>query len=114
MKIEIEKKDKVKAVVFFAVALLAVAVYFGEVWQPYSLVSDVKGYVVNRTSHDTVQPAVYKQPPYIARIYVVKEDDTVSSIARKHKVHVRTLMFANNLGEDALIKPGQILNIPQG
>jgi N-acetylmuramoyl-L-alanine amidase len=44
--------------------------------------------------------------------YTVKEGDNLSLIAHKHQVTVRDLMRANNLS-DSLIRPGDVLQIPE-
>ncbi len=45
--------------------------------------------------------------------YRVQEGDNLSSIAYKHQVAVRELMRANSLS-DSLIRPGDVLQIPEG
>lgn len=44
--------------------------------------------------------------------YVVQSGDTVASIARRFSVNVGTVIWANNLGTRAFIKPGLELKIP--
>lgn len=45
-------------------------------------------------------------------IYAVESGDTVASIARKFGVNVGTVVWANNLGTNATIRPGDKLKIP--
>lgn len=45
--------------------------------------------------------------------YTVKEGDNLCFIAQKHQVAVRDLMRANNLS-GSLIRPGDVLQIPEG
>lgn len=44
--------------------------------------------------------------------YVVKEGDTIGSIAQKFNVNVGTILWSNNLGEREYIRPGDSLRIP--
>ena len=44
--------------------------------------------------------------------YQVRQGDTVSSIARRHRIGPETLIAANRLTRDATIQVGQMLNIP--
>lgn len=45
------------------------------------------------------------------RQYIVKEGDTISSIAQKFNISVNTILWANNLTEKSILKPGQKLVI---
>lgn len=46
-----------------------------------------------------------------AATYTVRSGDTLSHIAARYKVTVRTLQAANGLGRSALIRPGQVLKL---
>ena len=43
--------------------------------------------------------------------YIVEEDDTLSSIAKKFDISTNTILWANNLNQGSVIKPGQKLII---
>lgn len=43
--------------------------------------------------------------------YVVKEGDSLSSIAEKFKISLNTILWANNLNQNSIIRPGQKLII---
>ncbi len=62
------------------------------------------------------QPNASEEPKVIARAqtetYTVMEGDTVAAIARRFGVNVGTVIWANNLGARAFIKPGNTLKIP--
>jgi membrane-bound lytic murein transglycosylase D len=45
--------------------------------------------------------------------YRVRSGQTLTHIARKHKVSVSALRTANRLGKQAVLKPGQLLKIPR-
>lgn len=44
--------------------------------------------------------------------YTVKEGDTISTIASSFGVKAQTLLWANNLQERSIIRPGDIINVP--
>lgn len=46
-----------------------------------------------------------------AKSYVVKEGDTAGSIAARHGVSVSTILWANNLSDTSLLKPGDKLSV---
>jgi len=46
--------------------------------------------------------------------HTVQEGDTLGFIALSYEVSLEDLLAANNLTEDAIIQPGQVLVIPQG
>jgi murein DD-endopeptidase MepM/ murein hydrolase activator NlpD len=46
--------------------------------------------------------------------YTVKGGDTISSIASDFGLKVSTILWSNGLNESSVIKPGQVLNIPEG
>lgn len=46
------------------------------------------------------------------REYIVKEGDTLSSLAEKFKISLNTIIWANELTEKLIIKPGRKLIIP--
>jgi membrane-bound lytic murein transglycosylase D len=48
-----------------------------------------------------------------ALTYRVRAGQTLSHIARQHKVSVSALRSTNRLGKEALIRPGQVLKIPR-
>jgi LysM repeat protein len=54
---------------------------------------------------------VHSQPPSAKRWVVVKQGDTLSSIAKRNKVKIKQLRQANNIS-GSMIKPGQRLVIP--
>lgn len=56
----------------------------------------------------TPTPTKYAPPP---ATYKVKRGDTVFSIARRFNVDYRELAQANNIGENYIIVPGQVLRI---
>ncbi len=45
------------------------------------------------------------------KTYIVKEGDTAGSIAARHGISVNTVLWANNLSETSLLKPGDKLSI---
>jgi len=47
-------------------------------------------------------------------IYTVNAGDTISSIAKKFKISVNTILWENNLTASSLIRPGDQLDIPPG
>lgn len=53
-----------------------------------------------------------KPGPARTQKYIVKEGDTIFSIARKFGVHYERLAQANNINQLDALKPGQILTIP--
>lgn len=58
-----------------------------------------------------VKAQVAKAQPAKTQVYTVKKGDTLSSIARQHRVEVQTLKAANKL-KSADLSPGQKLRIP--
>lgn len=52
--------------------------------------------------------------PSAAAGYTVQSGDTLSGIAFALGVSLEDLLSANNLTEDSVIKPGQVLTVPQG
>ncbi len=46
--------------------------------------------------------------------YIVKGGDSLSTIADEYQLQVQTILWANNLNEGDIIKPGMKLLIPQG
>jgi len=44
--------------------------------------------------------------------YVVQGGDTISTIAEKFSVSIRTILWANNLSDTSVIRPGDTLQIP--
>ncbi|MCB0173342.1 MAG: LysM peptidoglycan-binding domain-containing protein [Anaerolineae bacterium] len=56
---------------------------------------------------DQIEPG-----PARSQRYVVKEGDTIFSIARKFGVHYERIAQANNIDQLDALKPGQILTIP--
>jgi membrane-bound lytic murein transglycosylase D len=48
----------------------------------------------------------------VLRVHTVRAGETLSAIARKHRVGVRAIAQLNQLGDRHLIKPGQKLKIP--
>jgi len=61
----------------------------------------------------TTNTAVPKDRPrrYVEQ-YTVKGGDTLSKIAQYYEIKVETLLWANNLNEKSVIKPGTVLQIP--
>jgi len=45
------------------------------------------------------------------RTYVVKEGDTAGSIAARHGISVNTVLWANNLSDTSILKPGDKLSV---
>lgn len=59
----------------------------------------------------------FKNPIYISPrkeidSYIVKKDDTISQIAQVYQVSAGTILWANKLTEESIIKPGDVLKIP--
>ncbi|MBQ9358955.1 MAG: LysM peptidoglycan-binding domain-containing protein, partial [Abditibacteriota bacterium] len=50
----------------------------------------------------------------LASVYTVEAGDTISGIAKKTGVSIAALLKANGFDEKAVIKPGQIINLPKG
>ena len=46
-----------------------------------------------------------------AKTYIVKEGDTAGSIAARHGISVSTILWANNLSDTSLLKPGDKLSV---
>lgn len=74
--------------------------------------SSVKGYVVDENSLATLPETFIdeKQVPLVST-YVVREKDTLSSIATMFNVSINTILWSNNLSKKDVIKPGQELVI---
>ncbi len=53
-----------------------------------------------------------KAPRTKVEKYLVKEGDTIASIAREFRVNVGTILWSNNLTERQYIRPGDTLKIP--
>lgn len=51
-------------------------------------------------------PEEFKESGDDVFVYKVQEGDTVSSIAQKYSITVKTVLWANDLSESSLIKPG--------
>ncbi len=50
----------------------------------------------------------------VEETYVVKPGDTLWNLSRKYDLDWKTIAYANNLGLDGVIRPGQELTIPRG
>jgi len=59
----------------------------------------------------SVPPTVTKVPPLT---YTVIFGDTLWDIAMSHNTSVDAIKIANGMGDDYVIKPGQVLIIPRG
>lgn len=69
------------------------------------------------TSTAVQQPVLPAQPvqPTTGHAYTVKSGDTLSAIARNHRIPLSALYAANGLSETSCgIRPGQVLTIPAG
>lgn len=44
--------------------------------------------------------------------YIIKKGDVISTIASAYNLKTQTLLWANNLGEQSIIRPGDVLIIP--
>lgn len=78
-----------------------------------------KGYALRlpvggKTNHliATLSPSLFKSEQKSSRYHLVQKGDTVNSIARLHKVSLKSLAKANNLEKLASIRPGQTLQLP--
>jgi murein DD-endopeptidase MepM/ murein hydrolase activator NlpD len=76
------------------------------------VISKVKGFVVDENSLAILseEQSVEKHVPLIST-YVVKQGDTLSTIAKMFGVSVNTVLWSNNLTVKDAIKPGQSLVI---
>ncbi len=55
--------------------------------------------------------AVVAEPSSSIKIYTVKSGDTIAQIAYRHRVSIGTLIWANNLTQSSVIRPGNTLTI---
>lgn len=60
----------------------------------------------------TTAPATGGAVPSTAGSYTVQRGDTVFAIAMRHGVDWQDLLAANNLREESILQPGQILQLP--
>lgn len=65
--------------------------------------------VMNATTNTSVPK---DRPRRYVEQYTVKGGDTLSKIAQYYEIKVETLLWANNLSEKSVIKPGTVLQIP--
>jgi surface antigen len=59
----------------------------------------------------TYNPTVVGGNGREAKTYIVKEGDTAGSIAARHGVSVSTVLWANNLSDTSVIKPGDKITV---
>ena len=78
-----------------------------------------KGYTLRLPAGTKINQLIASLPSSIFRneqkssfYHQVRKGDTVNSIARLHKISVKELQQANNLGQFTAIRPGQSLRIP--
>jgi membrane-bound lytic murein transglycosylase D len=62
-----------------------------------------------RSKIETADPALFVQFDF----HTVRRGDTLSAIARRYHVTAEDLRLANNLSARAIIRPNQILTVPQ-
>jgi LysM repeat protein len=105
--VEFSQKDKLYAKVFFLVVLFLAGVWVGESYQPIHVAGKVASYTASEVADQEVAPT-----RSTGRTYRVKPGDTVYAVSQKFNIHPDALKFANNVGHDNLIMPGQRLVIP--
>ena len=80
--------------------------------RPYTKWLKVPGLEYNSVT-SSPQPVPEPQPAPTPKTYKVKKGDTLSKIAKAHKVTLKKLIAANpQIKNPDLIYPGQIINIP--
>lgn len=79
-------------------------------WSNYSPSSALASYSEESLTALTVESSRFTRGEIIG--YVVREGDTVSSIAKKFGVSIDTVIWANNIKSVIKIKPGDQLKIP--
>ena len=77
-------------------------VYWNQLKYPYDL---------ENKNHLIIWKHQNKDNTYIR--YVVKSGDTLSKIAKEHKTNIKRIQNASKIGNITLIKPNQVLTIPQ-
>ncbi|MEK7556054.1 MAG: LysM peptidoglycan-binding domain-containing protein [Patescibacteria group bacterium] len=118
--------------------IVALSMLIGDKFQPFTYLELTMGYlnqtevkktVVHKASPakiaDKVAPkkqaqaeipekdALWEHVGKIKGEYVVKDGDTLWSIARKHNVPPKELLVANNMTRDTKLRPGQLITIPK-
>jgi membrane-bound lytic murein transglycosylase D len=80
-----------------------------------------RGYPLRLPSHQDrnwesliaeLSPAIFKHDQKHSRFYTVREGDTASQIAHRHRIKLQDLITANNLDTEATIYVNQHLRIP--
>lgn len=72
----------------------------------------VPGTIAAAPVEDQGKAQVSQAPRTKTEIYVVKENDTISSIAQQFGVNIGTILWNNNLTERQYIRPGDALRVP--
>ncbi len=104
MKVSISKKDKMTVSILAMVAIVSGAMYAGERYRPFGVAQTAASCAVAKI-HD-------RQPVGAKPTYTVHRGDTIYGIAKKFGTHPELIKFENNIGEDAVIHPGDKLVIP--
>lgn len=78
----------------------------------FSASSEPISAMADEPSQEVLQPLTSMPTDETAATYVVRRGDSLWSIAKKHGISLSTLLSANGLSKNAVIHPGDSLNVP--
>lgn len=122
MQLALSKKDKTVLWALVAMFTILGSAWVGERYQPFGVSGRVADYAAKQLDAKSAQyiaaadkksaPAPKPRPKPVGGTYIVQKGDTLYSISKLHGKKPIELAWANQIGSDNVIYPGQRLRIP--